>query len=116
MLDTSQVSAAILLPVNTIRVSPVPLKRCVINNKPVLITGAAGNMGRMLQTRLHRPLRLNDVAVDSGCDVIASVTDIDAMRGAMRGVYAVVHLAAITEEAPWDEIVDVNIKDLSVFG
>ncbi|MFI9274836.1 NAD-dependent epimerase/dehydratase family protein [Kitasatospora sp. NPDC052896] len=75
----------------------------------VLVTGAAGNMGRMLRRGLQRPLRLIDSAPDEGC-AQASVTDLDAMRTAMRGATAVVHLAGITEEDSWERIVNVNVN------
>ncbi|MEU5365727.1 NAD(P)-dependent oxidoreductase [Streptomyces sp. NPDC005925] len=74
----------------------------------VLITGAAGNMGRMLRDGLRRPMRLTDSVPEEGC-ARASVTDLDAMRAAMRGVSAVVHLAGITDEDTWERIVDVNV-------
>ncbi|MFJ6480559.1 MULTISPECIES: NAD-dependent epimerase/dehydratase family protein [unclassified Streptomyces] len=77
-------------------------------DQPVLITGAAGNMGRMLRQGLRHPLRLTDSTPDEGCEQ-ASVTDLDAMRAAMRGASAVVHLAGITDEDSWERIVDVNV-------
>jgi uronate dehydrogenase len=128
----------------------------------ILITGAAGQIGSMLRTRLARPgrtLRLLDTApldtappdsapVDSGPAetppletppldtapvdtppvdsapvdtppldtgpgeerVTASVTDLDAMTAACAGVDAVIHLAAIADEAPWERIAAVNIE------
>ncbi len=75
----------------------------------VLITGAAGNMGRMLREGLRSPLRLTDSVPDEDC-LLASVNDLAAMRAVMRGVTAVVHLAGITEEDDWDRIIDVNLN------
>lgn len=84
----------------------------------ILITGAAGQIGTMLRTRLSRPgrvLRLLDVApldpAGPGEEVItASVTDMDAMLAACRGTEAVIHLGGIPKEAPWDRILDININ------
>jgi uronate dehydrogenase len=85
----------------------------------ILITGAAGRIGTMLRSRLARPdrtLRLLDVAqLDPGPGpgeeaVTASVTDMDAMTQACRGVDAVIHLGGIPSEGPWDRVIDVNIN------
>jgi uronate dehydrogenase len=108
----------------------------------ILITGAAGQIGSMLRTRLARPgrtLRLLDTAPmdtapldvppldpapvdtppldtappDTGPGeerVTASVTDLDAMTAACAGVDAVIHLAAIADEATWERIAAVNIE------
>jgi nucleoside-diphosphate-sugar epimerase len=82
----------------------------------ILITGAAGRIGGMLRGRLARPdrtLRLLDVApltAGSGEEVIrASVTDLAAMTLASAGAQAVIHLAGLTTEAPWQHVADVNI-------
>jgi nucleoside-diphosphate-sugar epimerase len=83
----------------------------------VLITGAAGRIGRMLQARMPREgrtLRLLDVRpvepAPGGEVVAASVTDLDAMVSACDGVDALVHLGGISGEADWAEIRDVNIE------
>jgi uronate dehydrogenase len=82
----------------------------------ILVTGAAGLVGSMLRPRLARPgrtLRLLDTApVTAGPGeeaVRASVTDLDAMTEACRNVTAVVHLGGISGEAPWQQILEVNI-------
>jgi NAD(P)-dependent dehydrogenase (short-subunit alcohol dehydrogenase family) len=82
----------------------------------VLITGAAGHVGTMLRARLRaadRTLRLLDVATltaGSGEEAVAaSVTDLAAMTAACSGVDAVIHLAGLASEAPWEQIAEVNI-------
>src|SRR5215475_6633386 len=93
----------------------------------ILITGAAGQIGSMLRTRLARPgrtLRLLDTApLDTAPvetpppdpapgeeRVTASVADLDAMTAACTGVDAVIHLAAIADEVAWERILAVNIE------
>jgi uronate dehydrogenase len=83
----------------------------------ILITGAAGQVGTMLRSRLARPgrtLRLLDVtplAAGPGEQVVrASVTDMAAMSAACAGADAVIHLAAQASEAPWERIAEVNIN------
>ena len=83
----------------------------------ILITGAAGRIGTMLRPRLARPgrtLRLLDTAAltaGPGEEAVrASVTDLAAMTDACRGADAMIHLAAISGEAPWEQILDANIQ------
>ena len=83
----------------------------------ILITGAAGGIGTMLRPRLARPgrtLRLLDIAemtAGPAEEVIrASVTDMGAMTAACRGTSAVIHLASISGEASWDDILQLNIQ------
>jgi uncharacterized protein YbjT (DUF2867 family) len=91
----------------------------------LLITGAAGNMGRLLRPRLRREgrvLRLLDIVrpddgpqpdgpqPDDGAEVVvADVTDAAAMADACAGVDAVLHLGGISVEAPFDDILRVNV-------
>jgi len=82
----------------------------------ILITGAAGQIGGMLRPRLARPgrvLRLFDVAemtAGPAEEVIqGSVTDLAATTQACVGASALIHLAAISGEAPWDQIAAANI-------
>jgi uronate dehydrogenase len=83
----------------------------------VLITGAAGLVGSMLRPRLARPgrvLRLLDVeplTAGPGEEAVrASVTDLAAMSQACAGASAVIHLAGVASEAPWEQISAVNIQ------
>jgi uronate dehydrogenase len=82
----------------------------------ILITGAAGQIGTMLRPRLARPgrtLRLLDTApltAGPGEEAIqGSVTDLGAMTAACQGADAVIHLGGIPGEAPWKQILEVNI-------
>jgi uronate dehydrogenase len=82
----------------------------------VLVTGAAGSVGRMLRPRLAHPdraLRLLDISdIEAGPDaeiVTADVTDLEALTRACEGVDAVVHLAGLANERPWADILRINI-------
>ncbi|MFI5958440.1 NAD-dependent epimerase/dehydratase family protein [Cryptosporangium sp. NPDC051539] len=83
----------------------------------VLLTGAAGLIGSALRTRMARPgrtLRLLDTAPLGGAAageeiVQASVTDAAALADACAGADAVVHLAGHSGEAPYEDIVAVNV-------
>lgn len=87
------------------------------NHHRVLITGAAGNIGTVLRAGLPahgwvpRSFDLTAVADPAPGEqtVVGDVTDADAVHSAMDGVAAVVHLAGIAGEAPYDEIRRVNI-------
>ncbi|MGH3350403.1 MAG: NAD-dependent epimerase/dehydratase family protein [Nocardioides sp.] len=90
----------------------------------VLITGANGGVGRLMRPRLAREgriLRLLDVvrpdpaAEGEAVELIeASVTDEAAMREACAGVDAIIHLGGISVEAPWSDILSVNIDGTRV--
>jgi hypothetical protein len=83
----------------------------------LLITGGAGNVAGLLRPRLarkDRTLRLLDIAaVDDlgpGEEVVtASITDADAVARACAGASAVLHLGALSNEAPWADILAVNV-------
>jgi uronate dehydrogenase len=80
----------------------------------ILVTGAAGRIGTALQSRLPAfgwDVRWFDrVEVPGGLvGDISSAQDLDA---AMDGVTAVVHLAGLPTEAPWDQIRDANVDGL----
>ncbi len=86
----------------------------------ILITGAAGRIGTLIRPRLARAdrvLRLLDIALvpppgnGEPIEVITgSVTDLAAMRAACFDVDAVIHLGGIPEEAPWADMLEVNIN------
>jgi uronate dehydrogenase len=85
----------------------------------LLITGAAGQIGRALRPRMARPgrvLRLLDVTAPEAAapgeaveTLTGSVTDRALLDTACAGVAAVVHLGGISGEAPWEEILETNV-------
>ena len=84
--------------------------------KIILITGAAGDVGTHLRRELagKYDLRLSDIKpvkkLAAGekymAGDIARMTD---MRGATKGVDAIVHLGGFAVEGPWDMILRANI-------
>ncbi|GAA0270255.1 NAD(P)-dependent oxidoreductase [Cryptosporangium japonicum] len=84
----------------------------------VLVTGAAGLIGTALRTRMGRPgrtLRLLDVAplgdAAPGEETVrTSITDADSVVAACEGVDAIVHLAGLAGEAPFADILAVNVE------
>jgi len=84
----------------------------------VLITGAAGTIGRDLREGLrgrYELLRLLDVAEqeparDAAEEIVtANVADGAAMRAAAEGMDAIVHLAAMPTDVPFDVLLEPNI-------
>ncbi|MEV0181502.1 NAD(P)-dependent oxidoreductase [Streptomyces sp. NPDC050625] len=83
--------------------------------RTVLLTGAAGGLGTLMRTLLPEygyELRLFDVrTVEGEPDAItADLSDTAALREAVRGVDAVLHLAGISLEAPFEKILKSNIE------
>lgn len=86
-------------------------------NRRVLVTGAAGLVGRTacpgLNARGWSVRGLDGAPLDrvDGLDdaVVADIRDGAAMARAVRGVTAVVHLAGISSEAAFPEILATNI-------
>ncbi|MCC7273998.1 MAG: NAD(P)-dependent oxidoreductase [Alphaproteobacteria bacterium] len=84
----------------------------------VLVTGAAGGIGRTLRAGLrgrYPLLRLSDVAVQAppgpGEDLDgADLTDIAQVRAAVAEMDVVVHLGGIPTEDSWDRILATNIQ------
>lgn len=84
----------------------------------VLITGAAGNIGKTLRVGLrghYALLRLSDVAPlgdaaagEEVCNV--DIRDIGAVEESMRGIDCVVHLGGVSTEDTWDKILPMNIE------
>ncbi|MCX5214716.1 NAD(P)-dependent oxidoreductase [Kitasatospora sp. NBC_00240] len=85
----------------------------------IVLTGAAGGMGRLMRPRLARPgrsLRLVDIAPlappdpDEDVDTVqASVADLPAMERACEGADALIHLGGLSTEGPWEQILETNI-------
>lgn len=90
--------------------SPIRFKR-------LLLTGAAGNLGKVLRPRLRaycdvlRVSHRSDLgAPEAGEEImIASLEDKDAMLGLLEGVDAVVHMGGVSTEQPWEPILAGNI-------
>jgi uronate dehydrogenase len=92
------------------KASPLSLGR-------VLLTGAAGGLGRELRSRLRKRctlLRVSDVAAmdpaQAGEEVVeAKLEDRAAVHKLLAGIDAVVHMGGISTEQPFDDIVQANI-------
>ncbi|MGW0627973.1 NAD-dependent epimerase/dehydratase family protein [Streptomyces sp. NPDC002758] len=83
--------------------------------RTVLLTGAAGGLGTLMRSLLPEygyTLRLFDVRpIEGEPDAItADLSDRDALRESVRGVDAVLHLAGISLEAPFEKILRANIE------
>ncbi|KOU36796.1 NAD-dependent epimerase/dehydratase family protein [Streptomyces sp. WM6378] len=83
--------------------------------RTVLLTGAAGGLGTLMRGLLPAygyELRLLDVLPIPGEPdaITADLADKDALREAVRGVDAVLHLAGISLEASFDKILKANIE------
>lgn len=82
--------------------------------RKILVTGADGKIGRIVIDAWRESGRYAFVGLarKSGpyADVVADVTDLDAVEAAMAGVDAVVHLAASSAvESGWDAVRDSNL-------
>jgi uronate dehydrogenase len=83
----------------------------------VLLTGAAGGLGRVLRPRLQARctlLRVSDLATmdpaSGGEEVVqAALEDRAAVHALLQGMDAVVHLGGISTEQPFDAILQANI-------
>jgi uronate dehydrogenase len=83
--------------------------------RTVLLTGAAGGLGTLMRGLLPDygyTLRLFDVRPieDAPEAVTADLCDTEALREAVRGVDAIIHLAGISLEAPFEKILKSNIE------
>jgi uronate dehydrogenase len=83
----------------------------------LLITGAAGGVGTLLRQEIRglaAKTRLLDLrqpdAVDNEEVMLGDVADLAIARRAIAGCDACVHLAAISVEAPFDQILRANIQ------
>ncbi|RFU82419.1 NAD(P)-dependent oxidoreductase [Streptomyces triticagri] len=83
--------------------------------RTVLLTGAAGGLGTLMRDLLPAygyDLRLLDARPVEGEPgaITADLGDLAALREAVRGVDAIVHLAGISLEAPFEKILRSNIE------
>lgn len=84
----------------------------------VLMTGAAGNIGRTLRAHLkgrYALLRLTDLAPQEPAGPGEEVQTVDirdpaAVERSMQGIDCVIHLAGIPEEDSWEKILPANIE------
>ncbi|MGW2616494.1 NAD-dependent epimerase/dehydratase family protein [Streptomyces sp. NPDC001500] len=82
--------------------------------RTVLLTGAAGGLGTLMRDLLPAygyELRLLDLRPVEGEPeaIVADLADKAAVREAVRGVDAIIHLAGISLEAPFEKILAANI-------
>ena len=90
----------------------------------LLLTGAAGALGRVLRPRLKahcKLLRVSDIAelepAAAGEEVVrAALEDESAVRALLDGVDAVVHLGGETVAGRWTEAKKRRIRDSRVLG
>jgi uronate dehydrogenase len=83
----------------------------------ILLTGAAGALGKQLRPRLRprcKLLRVSDVAAmdaaGSGEEVVqAALEDRDAIHALLEGMDAVVHLGGISTEQAFEPVLQANI-------
>jgi uronate dehydrogenase len=84
----------------------------------ILITGAAGQIGKALRAGLRGSyplIRLLDIAplgeAAAGEEILsADIRDMAAMEGATSGIDCIVHLAGQSTEAEWDKVLPLNIE------
>jgi uronate dehydrogenase len=93
------------------------------NAKPfrrLLLTGAAGNLGRQLRPHLAEWADIVRVSDISGLGDVAAheeamvvdLADRDAVHALLEGVDAVIHMGGVSTEAPFDDLLQSNIVGL----
>ncbi len=83
----------------------------------LLLTGAAGGLGRVLRPRLKRlcrVLRISDIAAMDAAGageevVVAPLQDGAAVAALVEGCEAIVHLGGVSVEGPFEPILQANI-------
>lgn len=85
----------------------------------LLLTGAAGGLGKVLRERLRpfaRTLRLSDIAALAPAAqaheelVTCDLSDKAAVDALVDGCDAIVHLGGVSVERPFEEILEANIR------
>lgn len=84
----------------------------------LLLTGAAGNLGRQLRSNLANwadIVRISDVVALRDIAVHEEARELDlsnhkAVMQLVEGVDAIVHLGGISVDAPFDDLLDANIR------
>jgi len=84
----------------------------------LLLTGAAGALGKVLRQRLKphvRTMRLSDVAPmapagDAEEVVTCDLADKAAVARLVHGCEAIVHMGGVSIERPFEEVLEANIK------
>jgi uronate dehydrogenase len=95
----------------------------VTDRKPfdrLLLTGAAGGLGRVLRPRLRAladVVRVSDIAdcgaAETGEEVVrADLADAQAVHGLLEDVDAVLHFGGVSLESPFADLVPANITGL----
>lgn len=87
----------------------------------LLLTGAAGGLGKVLRERLQpfaEVLRLSDIAGmeparDAAQEVVpCDLADKAAVDALVRGCDAIVHMGGVSVERPFEEVLEANIKGI----
>ncbi|MGN6315100.1 NAD-dependent epimerase/dehydratase family protein [Trinickia sp.] len=84
----------------------------------ILLTGAAGGLGRVLRERLPHyadVLRVSDIAPIGEARaneeaVVCNLADASAVDALVRGVDVIVHLGGVSVERPFEEVLPANIQ------
>jgi len=95
----------------------MPIETRQIRFTRLLLTGAAGGLGRALRPRLKaycETLRVSDIAALDAAGlgeevVTAPLQDAAAVYALLRDVSAVVHLGGVSTEGPFEPILQANI-------
>jgi uronate dehydrogenase len=100
--------------------TPSPADSAAPTFARLLLTGAAGGLGRVLRPRLKRlcrVLRASDIATmepagDGEEVVVAPLEDAGAVDAIVAGSDAIVHLGGVSVEGPFEPILQANIVGL----